>query len=115
MLCHTYRIRILNSHALKAFQELQTKTYLKYESVFICSETKKSYATEKSLYKRFVSAMKSTRIRHRPAYNTRHTYATVCLMSGLNPVYVASQLGHSLIMLKKRYARWIDSKKKKMR
>lgn len=103
----------LNSHALKAFQELQTMTYLKYESVFICSETNKPYATEKSLYKRFVSAMKSTRIRHRPAYNTRHTYATVCLMSGLNPVYVASQLGHSLIMLMKRYARWIDSDKNK--
>jgi len=34
-------------------------------------------------------------IRYRPAYNTRHTYATVCLMNGLNPVYVASQLGHS--------------------
>ena len=34
-------------------------------------------------------------------------------MNGLNPVYVASQLGRSLVMLMKRYAKWIDSVKNK--
>ena len=43
--------------------------------------------------------MRATGIRQRPAYNTRHTYATVMLMSGLNPSFVANQLGHSLPML----------------
>lgn len=32
------------------------------------------------------------------------------LMSGLNPAFVANQLGHSLPMLMKRYARWINNK-----
>ncbi|GAA5009453.1 hypothetical protein GCM10023206_16630 [Acinetobacter puyangensis] len=42
-----------------------------------------------------------------------NTHATVCLMNGLNLVYVAAQLGHSLVMLMKRYAGWINSDKNK--
>lgn len=103
----------LNDYALAAFEQLQALTYLKYEHVFICSETGDHYNTQKSLYKKFVAAIKANRIRYRPAYNTRHTYATVCLMNGLNPVYVAAQLGHSLVMLTKCYARWINSEKNK--
>ena len=32
-------------------------------------------------------------------------------MSGLNVAFVASQLGHSLPMMMKRYARWINNEK----
>ncbi|MGL5631898.1 MAG: Arm DNA-binding domain-containing protein [Azovibrio sp.] len=46
-------------------------------------------------------------IRQRRAYNTRHTFATVALMAGVPPAYIASQLGHSVKMLLERYARWI--------
>lgn len=46
-------------------------------------------------------------IRWRRPYNTRHTFATVALMAGVPPAYIASQLGHSTEMLFKRYARWI--------
>jgi integrase len=35
-------------------------------------------------------------IRQRPAYNTRHTFATVALMAGVNPAYSARQLGHAI-------------------
>ena len=60
---------------------------------------------------RLQEAMRATGIRYRPAYNTRHTYATIMLMSGLNVAFVASQLGHSLPMMMKRYARWINNEK----
>lgn len=60
---------------------------------------------------RLQEAMRATRVRYRPAYNTRHTYATMMLMSGLNVAFVASQLGHSLPMMMKRYARWINNEK----
>ena len=103
----------LNDFAFEAFQQLRLLTYLKYEHVFICDETGKEYTTQKSLSEKFVTSLKANGIRYRPAYNTRHTYATVCLMNGLNPVYVASQLGHSLVMLMKRYAKWINSDKNK--
>ncbi|MDO8697365.1 MAG: hypothetical protein Q7J74_09680, partial [Pseudomonas sp.] len=39
----------------------------------------------------------------------RHTYATICLMAGMTPAFVAKQLGHSVQMLLDTYARWIDS------
>ena len=53
--------------------------------------------------------LKGLGIRYRPPYNCRHTYATICLMSGLNPAFIAQQLGHSVQMLLSTYARWINS------
>lgn len=48
-------------------------------------------------------------IRHRRAYQTRHTYATTALMAGANPAYVARQMGHkSAKMLFTVYSKWID-------
>jgi integrase len=39
----------------------------------------------------------------------RHTFATICLMSGANPSWVARQLGHaSSKMLFEVYSRWIE-------
>ena len=38
----------------------------------------------------------------------RHTYATVMLMAGMNSAFCAKQLGHSVEMFHKTYARWLD-------
>ncbi|EJL26614.1 phage integrase family protein [Caulobacter sp. AP07] len=44
--------------------------------------------------------------RRRGAYQTRHTFATIPLMGGINPAYIARQLGHaSLAMVFKVYAK----------
>lgn len=48
-------------------------------------------------------------IRHRRAYETRHTYATMLLMSGTNPAYAASQMGHSIQVFFTVYAKWINT------
>ncbi|MGE8187900.1 hypothetical protein [Pseudomonas sp. NPDC086278] len=48
-------------------------------------------------------------IRARRQYNCRHTYATMCLMAGMNLGFIANQLGHSVQMLLTTYARWINS------
>lgn len=48
-------------------------------------------------------------LRQRRAYCTRHTYATVALMGGVKPGYVAAQMGHSSTrMFFETYARWIN-------
>lgn len=47
----------------------------------------------------FKSALKALNIRDRRQYDTRHTYATMCLMPGMNPTFIANQLGHSVEML----------------
>ncbi|WP_328322879.1 integrase [Pseudomonas fulva] len=59
--------------------------------------------------RQFKSALKALNIRERRQYDTRHTYATMCLMSGMNPAFIASQLGHSVEMSLSTCAKWISS------
>lgn len=72
------------------------------------------YYNEPWLYHRITRAafwtttLKRLGIRHRRTYNTRHTYATIGLMAGVNPAFMARQLGHSLEMFFRVYAKWID-------
>jgi len=60
------------------------------------------------LHHQWRPTLKALGIRYRPPYNARHTYATMCLMAGMTPAFIAKQLGHSLQILLSRYARWID-------
>jgi integrase len=53
--------------------------------------------------------LKALGIRYRPPYNCRHTYATICLMSGMNSAFISQQLGHNAQVLLSTYARWINS------
>ncbi len=110
---HTVREVCLNERSKRAFKEIQ-KLKLSNDYVMICPETKKPFFNEKPPRIRLVKAMKACQIRHRPAYNARHTYATMLLMDGVNPMFVANQMGHSLQMLMKRYAKWINGDKSKM-
>lgn len=62
---------------------------------------------QRKLY--FHPALRALGIRSRDAYQTRHTYATTALMAGVNPAYIARQLGHqNAAMLFKHYSKWID-------
>jgi len=45
----------------------------------------------------------------RPSYNCRPTYATLCAMSGINPAFIAQQLGRNVQMLLSTYARQLSS------
>ncbi|SUD30098.1 phage integrase [Pseudomonas fluorescens] len=49
--------------------------------------------------KHFQAALVELKIRSRRQYNCRHTYATMCLMAGMNLGFIANQLGHSVQML----------------
>lgn len=52
--------------------------------------------------------LKKAGVRYRNPYQTRHTYASMMLSSGENPVWVSHQMGHSNILITvKTYARWI--------
>jgi integrase len=57
----------------------------------------------------FVKALEALGIPARPQYNCRHTYATMCLMAGMNPAFIADQLGHSIQVLLTTYAKWLSS------
>ena len=47
-------------------------------------------------------------IRYRSPYHTRHTFATIAIMAGANPPWVAKQMGNSPRVIYKHYAKWID-------
>jgi integrase len=55
----------------------------------------------------FRAAVRLLGLRARPAKNTRHTYATIMLMADAKPAWAAAQLGHSVDMFRRRYAKWI--------
>ncbi|MFT4271316.1 MAG: site-specific integrase [Pantoea sp.] len=55
------------------------------------------------------SALRRAGLRHRKAYESRHTYACWALSSGANPSFVATQMGHtSAKMIYEVYGRWMS-------
>jgi integrase len=60
-------------------------------------------------------ALKALGIRHRPAYNCRHSFACWQLTDGLPVGYVAQQLGHSSITTTlQHYGKWMQSSNSEM-
>lgn len=50
------------------------------------------------------------KVRYRNPYQTRHTFASSLLMLGANPLYVATQMGHSdTTMVMRTYGKWIGA------
>lgn len=107
---HASRVIHLNANAVEAL-ERQALITAGRSHVFICPETDEPFYNEKPPRLRFNAALEHLGMRPRRAYNTRHTYATLLLTSGVNPFFAAGQMGHSLQMLLKRYAKWIDQDK----
>ena len=99
---------LLNQRALHALKIAKALTYLEGAHVFKSPRYKNDYwKTDKGPRLVFTAALKRMGIAHRKAYNTRHTYATICLMAGMNPQFVANQLGHSVQVLFNTYSKWV--------
>lgn len=76
--------------------------------VFTNPFTKKMWANESKICSRFTKAAERAGVRYRRPYNCRHTYASVMLSSGENPLYVAEQMGHAdWSMVIEVYGRWM--------
>jgi integrase len=110
---------MLNSRALNAIEvarnvaELRAKQSRRQhkQSPYVFPPTKNfEFIQQASVTdKHFKAALIALKIRARRQYNCRHTYATMCLMAGMNLGFIANQLGHSVQMLLSTYARWINS------
>lgn len=110
---------LLNERALNALQEARRIAKLKKmasassfaESPFVFPPSKGGlWIKEPSVtIKHFHAALDALGIRRRRQYDARHTYATMCLMAGMNPAFIANQLGHSVQMLLSTYAKWLSS------
>jgi len=107
----TYSVRDieLNNRAKAALARQKKHTYLASAQVFIDPITKRPYVGDKPPRLVWDAALKALGVRHRTAYQTRHTFATLNLMAGANPMWVARQLGHTtMAMVLEHYGRWID-------
>lgn len=101
---------LLNDRALSALRGVQAMSDEVESYVFRAADGRGEFiASENTPKGHLNSALKALGIRQRRQYATRHTYATICLMAGLTPAFVAKQLGHSVQVLLDTYARWIDS------
>lgn len=100
----------LNSMALEALTRQKDHTFLADGIIF-----HDPFYKEPWLYHRITDSahwtmtLKRCGLRYRAPYNSRHTYATIGLMSGARPGFLAKQLGHSLRVFFEVYADWISS------
>ncbi len=111
----TYKVRDveINSRMLAALNRQKQHTFVKTEWVLLNPNTDLPFQDERSVRRwAWIPTLKKLGIRHRAAYQTRHTCATIMLMSGNNPAWAAKQLGHSIEMFFRTYSRWIDGQDK---
>lgn len=63
--------------------------------------TKSGQPIEKHLDHFWRSALRKAGLRHRPSYQLRHTFGSLCLESGVTPGWLANVLGHSTSIARK--------------
>lgn len=108
----TARIIKLNSVAFRAIMRQKNYTFFsKSGKIFHDPATGHpwSYAKITDVRTFWERALKLAGVRYRKPYNMRHTYATIGLMGGAKPAFMAKQLGHSLQMFFNVYSKWISS------
>lgn len=99
----------LNSRALAALNRQRSHTYLAGGAVFSDPRENKPWSDERAFRRSYwTPTLKRLGIRYRRPYNMRHSYATTMLMAGMNPAFCARQLGHSVEMFHRTYAKWLD-------
>lgn len=102
----------LSARALDVLQSQRAYTFMKGPNaeVFENPNTNRAWwdeGVQRQSY--FIPTLRALGLRHRDAYHTRHTFATLLLMGGVNPTWIAKQLGHANTgMLFKVYGRWIE-------
>jgi integrase len=95
--------------ALEALKAQKRYTFLANERIFCNPRTSSPWETDAQIRKTaWAPALKRAGIAYRNPYQTRHTYASMLLSAGENPLWVAQQMGHrDWGMIRKRYGRWI--------
>lgn len=102
----------LSDAALAALERQKAFTFMKRPDgpIFENPETGKPWNDLQVQRRRYFGpTLTALKIRHRDMYQTRHTFATLLLMGGVNPTYISKQLGHANTgMLFKVYGTWIE-------
>lgn len=96
--------------ALRAMDSYTRRSGEPHAEIFQNPNTRRPWNDSRAQYDNFwLPALAACRIPARRAYQTRHTFATLRLMLGAVPAYIAAQLGHMTPeMVYKTYSRWIS-------
>jgi integrase len=98
--------------ALDALKAQKTFSFKIGKRVFFNPRTNLPWETDGQIRKTaWTHILKKAGVRYRNPYQTRHTYASMLLSAGENPLWVAKQMGHrNTEMIIKHYGRWIPDK-----
>lgn len=100
---------LLNSRALAAINRQAKHTRMAGEHLWHDPRYGTPWTEERAFRRSYwTPCLKRLGIRYRRPYNMRHTYATMMLMAGMTPAFCARQLGHSIEMFLRTYAKWLD-------
>jgi integrase len=104
--------RVIQMHpeVRRVLKDQQGGVVRNLQGVIFCS--KKGDTLSHHLDDVWRKALKKACLRHRPSYQLRHTWASMALMAGEDPLWVAKMLGHSNAAITfKHYARFIPSER----
>lgn len=91
---------------------LQNKTRMESRRRVFLSRDNKPYLNPElmSAPKAWANILRKAKLAHREPYQLRHSYASMMLMIGAHPAYIAKQMGHKdWGMIRTIYAKWIDN------
>src|SRR5438445_1090744 len=93
----TYLVRDveLSDRAWAAIEAQRAHTQLAGKEIFWNPATGAPWTDIQSQWRIWQCCLKRLGLRYREPYQTRHTFATLALMAGANPSYIARQLGHT--------------------
>lgn len=95
--------------ALEALNSQMIFTFSAEGRVFHNPKTNSPWETDGQIRKTaWIPILQSANVTYRNPYQTRHTYASMLLSAGEDPMWVAHQMGHAdWGMIRKTYGRWI--------
>lgn len=98
---------VMSQLVYEALLEQKQHTFGKSEYVF-CNSQGKPLEHRNVNRRVWTPTLALLKLKHRPAYQTRHTAATLWLAAGENPEWIARQMGHSSTeMLFRVYSRYV--------
>ncbi|WP_256449813.1 site-specific integrase [Candidatus Nitrotoga sp. 1052] len=95
--------------ALEALNAQVSFTFSANGRIFHNPKTNSPWETDGQIRKTaWIPILKAANVPYRNPYQTRHTYASMLLSAGEDPMWVAHQMGHAdWGMIRKTYGRWI--------
>lgn len=107
---HQARTVLLTAEA-KALLKGHTATRFDPSGFVFISQRGQPYAVDRSLTFVFKRACKAAGVRYRRPYYCRHSFATRALMLGVEPSFLAQQMGDRLETVMRHYAKWISGER----